>query len=87
MKARELLEFAHAEKQQPLKLVHVKTGKEVEVGDKVKDFRGDPAVVTGWTPPRKPASEGHIRVKINGHEMEYYAGVYDTEWINRTDRG
>lgn len=62
-------------------LVIEKTLKPVCIGQKVKDFRGDSAVIIGGHAPRKPSSEGYVEVKDKISEMYYYAGVYDLKWI------
>jgi hypothetical protein len=62
-------------------LVSEKTLKPVCIGQRVKDFRGDSAVITGGHAPRKPSSEGYVGVKDRDFEMYYYAGVYDLKWV------
>jgi hypothetical protein len=62
-------------------LVSEKTLKPVRIGQRVKDFRGDSAVITGGHAPRKPSSEGYVGVKDGDFEMYYYAGVYDLKWV------
>ncbi len=62
-------------------LVSEKTLKPVCIGQRVKDFRGDSAVITGGHAPRKPSSEGYVGVKDGDFEMYYYAGVYDLKWV------
>jgi hypothetical protein len=59
-----------------MKLIHEDTGVEVEIGETVKDFRGEPAEVTGWATPLTSASTGRVHVKENGHDSEYYPGVF-----------
>ncbi|MDR3502928.1 MAG: hypothetical protein P4L79_10120 [Legionella sp.] len=81
-----------------MRLVYKDTGVEVKIGDKVKDFRGEPLIVTGWRKPHKPSSSGFVSVvdadeyvdlKEDGrsHGSEFYAGVIGAEWIEREDRG
>lgn len=66
-------------------LVFEKTSKPVSIGQKVKDFRGDSAVITGGHAPRKPSSEGYVGVKDGDFEMYYYAGVYDLKWVPKKE--
>jgi hypothetical protein len=93
MKLTDLLEFAQGDGSTPgLKLIHTNTGKEVAVGDEVTNFRGEKAIVTGWSKPKSAASSGHISVRgvddpKDDEGRQYYASVFDCEWINRTDRG
>lgn len=63
-------------------LVDSTTGKAVEVGEKVVNFRGESAVLTGGRAPHKPASSGHVSVKRQDcdHTGESYAGVYGLKW-------
>jgi hypothetical protein len=66
-------------------LVSEKTLKPVCIGQRVKDFRGDSAVITGGHAPRKPSSEGYVGVKDRDFEMYYYAGVYDLKWVPKEE--
>jgi hypothetical protein len=50
----------------------------VQVGQKLKDFRGDTCIVTALgTPPHKNGSTG--RIVLDG--MEYFPSVVDCKWI------
>jgi len=46
------------------KLVDVKTGNEIHVGDVVQTFRGEKARVTAWTEPCHAASTGRVSVVV-----------------------
>lgn len=72
-----------------LKLVHMNTGAEVEVGELVTDFRGDEAIVTGFEAPRHAASTGRVYVRPVDADWTqgYFPSVFDLEWIGRSDRG
>lgn len=60
-----------------------KNGKEIKVGDKLVDFRGEEATVTGWLEPRHAGSTGRVSVKDDkGFTMDYFPGVYDLKWVN-----
>jgi hypothetical protein len=59
------------------KLVDEKTGKEIKVGEKRKDFRGDMHKVMALHPPRHEASSGHVTTD-KGH---FYAGVVGGKYI------
>jgi len=52
------------------------TGAEILPGAVVYDFRGDPATVTGFEPPRRPGSTGRVYVTLRGQEREFYPGVF-----------
>ena len=55
-----------------------KSGKEVNVGDKVTSFRGEIATVQGWTKPLHSASTGRIHVQWHdGLTASYYPSVFD----------
>lgn len=75
-----------------MKLVHKATGKEVQVGDRVVDFRGDAAYVQSFDKPHKPSSCGHVNVVTSkralrsGTSNRYYVSVFDMEWVDREDR-
>lgn len=62
-------------------VLHNKAGIPVKIGDKVADFRGEKATVTGWTAPRHSGSTGRIHVKCKGHIHEYYPSVYDCQFV------
>lgn len=59
-------------------LVHKDTRRPVRVGDKVTDFRGKAAVVTGWMEPRHSGSTGRVTVK--DALGEFYPSVFNLEW-------
>ena len=65
------------------RLIDSKTRKELKQGDKVKTFRGWPAVFVSGTPPHKPCSMGRVLVREKGcdGETEYFPGVIGAEWI------
>lgn len=68
-------------------LVHKSTGKPVQIGEEVTDFRGDKAIVTGWDTPHSPASTGRLYVvEQDRAPFGFYPSVFDCEWIGRTDR-
>ena len=56
-----------------------KSGKEVNVGDKVISFRGEIATVQGWSrPANNPRSTGRIHVQWHdGLTASYYPSVFD----------
>lgn len=71
-----------------MKLIHRTSGAIVQIGDRVKTFRGEAATVTGWREPHKPASSGYVSIAIDGltGSAEYHVGVANLEWIDREDR-
>jgi len=62
-------------------LVREKTLKPVCVGQKLKDFRGDTAVLEGGRAPHKPASQGKVWVREGTSQREYYASVFGLKWV------
>lgn len=72
-----------------MKLIHKKTGVEVNIGDVVESFICGKSVVTGFMRPHKPSSEGKVFVKSksdHGRWSEYYVSAFGMEWIEREDR-
>jgi hypothetical protein len=55
-------------------------GTEVNVGDKLTDFRGDEWVVTGGQPPHHSGSSGRIYVEREGSQREFFPTVFDCVW-------
>jgi hypothetical protein len=68
-----------------LKLVHMSTQKEVEIGEVLKGRNGEVSV-TGWEEPRHAASSGRVYVLDGSFSAEYFPHVFDLEFIGRTDR-
>lgn len=60
-------------------LVHEDTNEEVNAGDSVTSFRGEPAVVKGGMPPHKPSSTG--RVWVDGGE--FFPSVFGLKWVKQ----
>ena len=68
-----------------MKLIYETTGKEVQSGDIAHDFRGKPAVVTGWQLPAHEGSTGRVHIKEmtdNACEGTYYPSVYGMKWVS-----
>ena len=72
------------------KLIHEKTDQLVKVGEVIKNFRGDPAVVNNLEGfPRSENSSGHVYVDpmdedckvLHGYTQGYYPSVYGLKWI------
>lgn len=68
-------------------LIHEKTGKAAKEGDRVVSFRGEPAIITGWSPPRSEASSGHVFVREDGDADDnyYYPQVYGLKFERVAD--
>jgi len=65
------------------RLVEVKTGREVEVGDLLTDFRGNREdVLMDGQPPANQSSTG--RVEIQGGNS-FYPSVYGLQWLPEVD--
>ena len=56
-----------------VKLVNTKTGKEVNVGDQITNFRGDIKTLISMRAPHKASASGYVN--------DHYAGVYDCEFV------
>jgi hypothetical protein len=64
------------------KLVDEKSGKELNVGAKVKTSRNERATITALRPPHKKDSSGHVTIKTtDGYEQEYYPSVIGAKYI------
>ena len=58
-------------------------GSEVKVGQRVLTFRGELVVVTGWSAPHKPSSEGRVYVTYaDGMSREFFPSVVDCKIVN-----
>ena len=75
-----------------MRLVYMKDGSEVKVGDIVQ-HEGQPWRVAFFRPPHKPASSGKVSIAPVTRDpdsmfgtCEYYVGVIGAEWIEREDR-
>lgn len=65
-----------------MKLIYSKTKKEVQVGDRVPNFRGELVEVTGFGyPPQHSSTSG--RVELDGRL--YFPGVIGAEWVSEDD--
>ena len=65
-----------------MRLVYKDTGKEVQKGDVLTDFRGDKAIAHYWKEPAHGI--GKISVKQNPDDAmscEYYISVFGLEWV------
>ncbi len=67
--------------QTKLTLVHDSTGRPVEIGELLTDFRGDTAYLTGIETPRHAGSTGRVRVQVGTWSREYFPGVYNLTWV------
>ena len=68
-----------------MRLINKTTGKELIIGNVVHDFRDEPHILIGATPPHKPSSEGFVVLRsMDEHAFvgEYYAGVINAAWEN-----
>lgn len=66
-----------------MRLVYVKTGIEVQVGEVV-----DGDTITGFPVPELPASSGLIEYRdADGDKSSIYPRYFKAEWIEREDRG
>lgn len=66
-----------------MRLVYKDTGKEVQKGNVLTDFRGDKAIADYWREPTHGI--GKISVKKNPEDKmccgEYYVSVFGLEWV------
>jgi hypothetical protein len=68
-----------------MKLIDLKTGKEVKIGDTVTDFRGDKAELTGIYPPRHSNSSGRVTVWDGKMTGEYFPSVFGCQIVEEQD--
>lgn len=65
------------------RLIYKATGKEVQKGDVLTDFRGDKAIASYWREPTHGI--GKISVKRKPDDLmscgEYYVSVFGLEWV------
>lgn len=59
-------------------LVERGTHRSVQVGEVILDFRGDPAVLAGGSPPRHLSSSG--RVWVGDGSREHFPEVFGLTW-------
>jgi hypothetical protein len=62
------------------KLVYIKTGLPVRVGDITETFRGQPVKVLGWALPLTPESTGRVTIAGEAGAADFYPSVIDAEW-------
>lgn len=63
-----------------MKLIHISTGKDVEIGD-VVSLLGESLTIEKIHKPDRPASEGRVCVSGAGGYVEYYVSVVGLQWI------
>ena len=51
-------------------------GNRLQISSRIKDFRGESAIVNAFEPPHKPGASGYITT----NRGRYYASVYGYEW-------
>lgn len=66
------------------KLINIKTGEEVHVGDTILSFRGEPVKVLGWYTKPAPSS-GRVVVADDDGEYEYYPSVFDCKIVEEEE--
>lgn len=74
-----------------MRLIDIETQENIAVGSIVtmpKDRNGIEWIVVYMPKPHKPASSGKVTCRKMGtnEQVEYYAGVWGLEWIEREDR-
>ena len=64
------------------RLVSAATGDDLEIGDRVKDFRGDTWILRGGMPQQSSSSTGHVYLSMteDGPQREFYANVIEARW-------
>jgi len=68
------------------RLVSLKTGLEVLIGETVKDFRGDTMTVIDFMAPLHEPSTGRVVLKHeDGWEHAYYPSVIDTQVVQKAE--
>lgn len=71
-----------------MRLIYIKTGEEVVIGDQVTLRDGEVVRVAYFRPPHKASSSGKVSVEglLGGPQSEYYVSVIGAEWVDREDR-
>ncbi len=69
-----------------MRLIHIDTGAEATVGEKLTDFRGDHAYLRSSSEPHKPGSTGRVFVSIkpkspSNEAQGYFPSVFGLKWI------
>ena len=66
-----------------MKLIYEKTGKEVQKGDLLVDFRGDTAYADYWREPTHGVGKITVKQKLDDlFGLEYYVTVFGLKWVN-----
>lgn len=71
-------------------LIHENTGRKIQIGDTVVDFRNEMvAVIVSFTKPRHPGSSGRVYVRPLEHKhdedwtQEYFPSVFGLKFIEK----
>lgn len=64
-----------------MKLIDTTTQREIKIGDQVKTFRGETAVVKGFRPPHKPGSSGRVIVDLGNGDRDFFPGVINAQLV------
>lgn len=65
----------------PFKLISERSGIEIRVGSSVTTFRGEKGTLTMLVPPHKPSSSGHVIVKLDHGEHQFYPSVIGARYV------
>jgi len=66
-----------------MKLIHTETGKEIRLGDRVQDFRGDYLTIQSFEKGRTAESTGRVYVRSDeGWEQGFYPSVINAKIVD-----
>jgi hypothetical protein len=63
------------------KLIHIDTGKPVNIGDELVTFRGEKVRLTGLQPPHKPEAQGRVFCEHDQCDNVWYASVVNCRYV------
>jgi hypothetical protein len=66
-----------------MKLIKETTGQELKIGDTVKTFDGEEAVLKGFREPHKPSSTGRVYVRLSerSFDEEFFPSVIGAKFV------
>jgi hypothetical protein len=63
----------------------MKAGKELPIGSKLVDFRGEVCTLVAAAPPTHAPSTGRVTLKYKRFTGEYYPSVVNAKWVQHDE--
>ena len=63
------------------RLVHIETGKPINIGDELETFRGEKVRLVGMQPPHKPEASGKVFCDDGQCDSVWYASVVGCRYV------